>query len=453
MKEITGTYTAVQYEAGTEFQYIVRVPDMGTDANTGLIVFCDGLNEAEAQAAEKLAEEGAMPSCLLVGLVSGVRKPPRPQGVERGMRMKEYDMKGPDYPNFVAEEFLPWLCAEYGLTYSENPDLHMFTGGSSGGCCAWNAVWYRNDFFRRAFLSSPSMLAMGGMDEYLALIRKTEPRPIRCYMTLGENEPDDYFGSSYAVGIMMQRSLAFAGYDFGYTYFPGEGHCCHRDDPVFMEKVYRYLWQNWQTEPVQMHKYNARVSNIVKPDTRWQTTTVTVQDPTAIASEQGTYQIRNNAILFTDTEGRCVTAAEGFTDLTAIAISSDGWRLYAADRTMRHLQVFSIREDGTLCDRDRLCLLHMDSECRHPGAHSICVDNHDRIFAATDLGIQCVRSFGLVDVILPLPGDKPAYGVGYDAERQTLYAESEGTVYFRRLSAETYPIPDEPGMRWQSYYD
>jgi len=453
MKEISGTYLAKQYEPGTTFPYTVLVPEAGTDADTGVIVFCDGLNCTQVAVAKKLMAEGYMPQCILVGLTAGVRHPTKADRIGRGMRMKNYDMRGREYPNFVVDEFLPWLCAAYGLTYTQDPNRHMFTGGSSGGCCAWNAAWYRNDFFRRVFLSSPSMLAMGGMDEYLSLVRKYEPRPIRCFITLGENEPDDYFGSSYAVGIAMQRALTFAGYDCGYAYFPGEGHCCRSDDPAVMELVYRYLWENWDSEPVLVKQYNSRVGGIVTPDTCWEKTFGTVLHSEAVTTDTGSYKIQKNTIVFTDGQGNKMTVAEDFRELTSIALSPDGWRLYAADRSMRYIEVFSVREDGTLCDRDRLCLLHVDSESRHLGAYDICVDGHDRIFAATDLGIQCVRSFGLVDVILPMPGDKPAYSVAYDGEKQMLFAGSDGKVFCRKLAEASYPIPDEGGLRCVSYYD
>ena len=56
------------------------------------------------------------------------------------------------------------------------------------------------------------------------------------------------------------------------------------------------------------------------------------------------------------------------------------------------------------------------------GAQDIAVDTQDRIYAATDAGIQVATPGTYVQMILPLPGDVIADKVAFDG--QTLYASS-----------------------------
>ena len=124
--------------------------------------------------------------------------------------MLNYDMFTRDYPDFVVDEFLPYLIETYNLHISPSPDMHMTSGGSSGGISAWNIAWYRTDSFRRVYMSSPSFLSMGNGREIPALIRKVETKPIRVWTEFSENEPDEYFGSSYCAADDAERALRFA---------------------------------------------------------------------------------------------------------------------------------------------------------------------------------------------------------------------------------------------------
>jgi predicted alpha/beta superfamily hydrolase len=100
-------------------------------------------------------------------------------GTRRALRVENYDHIGTEFPNFLVEELIPEATRVENLTISTNPDLHMTSGGSSGGTCAFNACWFRNDYFRRGFLSSPSFHSLAGGDEVLPYVQKCEPRPFR----------------------------------------------------------------------------------------------------------------------------------------------------------------------------------------------------------------------------------------------------------------------------------
>ncbi|MBO7157193.1 MAG: hypothetical protein J6W31_01160, partial [Clostridia bacterium] len=76
-------------------------------------------------------------------------------------------------------------------------------------------------------------------------------------------------------------------------------------------------------------------------------------------------------------------------------------------------------------------------------------DRTDRLFVLTEMGIQCVRSFGLIDVILDLPdGTKPQKIAVTDA----LYVQTEAGIYKRALQEDC--ITETAEKRKQiSYYD
>ena len=77
------------------------------------------------------------------------------------------------------------------------------------------------------------------------------------------------------------------------------------------------------------------------------------------------------------------------------------------------------------------------------------VDRTDRLYVLSAMGIQCVRSFGLIDVILALPDDSaPLEIVIADA----LYVRTEKGCY-RRALHEICVIADEKKRRGCSYYD
>ena len=69
----------------------------------------------------------------------------------------------------------------------------------------------------------------------------------------------------------------------------------------------------------------------------------------------------------------------------------------------------------------------------------LCVAADDRVFVATELGVQGIVSFGLNDLILPLPNDLPADKVRM--EGNLLYAAS-GDKIFRRPLAISAPADD-----------
>ena len=95
--------------------------------------------------------------------------------------------------------------------------------------CAFVAAWNRPDQFRRVISFIGTYVAMKGADALPALIRKTEPKPIRIFLQDGKNDhivPAEPFGTFYAGSWPINNQVMFeafesAGYDVKLTI--GEG--------------------------------------------------------------------------------------------------------------------------------------------------------------------------------------------------------------------------------------
>ena len=77
------------------------------------------------------------------------------------------------------------------------------------------------------------------------------------------------------------------------------------------------------------------------------------------------------------------------------------------------------------------------------------VDKADRLFVLTSIGIQCVRSFGLIDIILDLPDQAIPLEI---AVADALYVRTEKGVYKRSLNEVCTKTDNQP-RKFSSYYD
>ena len=427
--EYEGVYVSSGHYPEAEFRYKVHVPDitgLRTGYGLGLHISHDGLLMSETNALDELAKTGDAPYCVSVGIFPGTL-PSKGNGDERGLRMLNYDMFTPDYPDFVIEELIPYLTEKYSLPISPDPDLHMVSGGSSGGISAWNMAFYRSDYIHRVYMASPSFLSMGRGRELPALMRKCETLPVKVYMEYSENEPDDYFGSSLCAAMDAYKALKFAGYDVACAYYPGEGHSSRYGDYKTALRRETVLWKNWRYEKIAVKKVSPRMEQIISPDLGWEKADE-MPDTPELTTWRG--------------------VAERVT-----ALSADGRRLYAADPANGCVYAYTMNR-GAPCGRYNFASLHMPTDFGCPGAYDIVVGSDDRVYAATEMGIQCIRSFGLIDVIVPLPGHAvPLRLYLGGGDTPYMYAETAEGVYMRRWLAAGGADGKHYERKAASYYD
>ena len=241
-------------------------------------------------------------------------------------------------------------------------------------------------------------------------------------MEYSENEPDDYFGSSYVVAMDAQRALEFAGYDYRCVYFAGEGHCS-RYSKNNAETLYRgmeWLWNGYAEGTIKPKRLSMRMDKLISLEEPWK----------KLARED-----------FPRKSGEEVNAV----------LSSDAWRLYSGDKNYPVLYAQSVLPDKSLTKKITLAYLHTDSDYEFAGAFDLVLDEQDRIYAATELGVQCVRDYGLIDVILPLPQGEIPRRLAFVGN--LLYAETDTACYCRKMKVNGIgnqrPLP--PTVK--SYYD
>jgi len=266
MSELTffqDSLTGKKYKPNLNFEFTVAVPTC-EQAEYALLIEHDGLrNDANTKAMLRLANEGKAPYCISIGIKPGNLL--MPDGTQRGMRMNSYDLFDKEYGDFIVYELIPYVLEKYSFKISDSPDMHIVSGGSSGGISAFCIAWFHPDYFRKVYMSSPSFLGMGRGNEIPYLIRKYETKPLRIYEEYSENEPNDYFGASFPIDLEALRALSFANYDFAYKYFAGEGHCSRYND-----EDEAYIRMEWLCRERAHHGNSPRVDQVIPPFSKWE---------------------------------------------------------------------------------------------------------------------------------------------------------------------------------------
>lgn len=454
----SGEYKAQKYPDAT-FYYEIYVPKSHNEnGKYGLIFHHDGLNQAEAVANELLAENGEAPYCISIGIDGGHIFPTTDSGVKRGLRMNTYDFYSSRFPDFIVDEFLPYIFNKYNLKIDPSPDMHIVTGGSSGGLSSWNIAWHRTDYFKRVYMASPSFLEMGKGQELVSLIRKFETKPIRVYTEYSENEPNDYFGSSWCVAKAAEMALEFAGYDMMCAYYPDEGHCSRRVTCENAKERLKFLWKDWEKAPIQVKKISLRMEKVFSISDAWTECEDAFPEKIRALSNglftaKGEYISEGSKIVFINEVGEKKVVADGFSKVTSLLISSDKWRLYIGDEQRGCVYAANIYKDGSLSDVYVHAALHMNTDFKIPGVFDMCIDSEDRIYAATEIGIQTIRSFGLIDVILTNPDNEAVNHIELD-DNGFLVAQTKDKCFKRKLVGKKrigYDDATEP--KFCSYYD
>ncbi len=412
LKYIEDTITGKKYKPDMEFRFKIAIPCVDVE-EFALLIEHDGHVDASVNSLLRLADESKAPYCVSIGILPG--NVTFPDGSKRKMRPNSYDLFDREYGDFVIFELLPYVKETYGIKISDNPDMHMVSGGSSGGFSAFVLAWFHPDFFHRIFLSSPSFMPMGRGDELLPLIRKCETKPFRIYEESSETEPEDYFGWNRHGADGARSSFEFANYDFKFEYFENEGHVSRyrKEDDAYIRN--EWIWKDWQTEPIVAPANSPRVDKVIPFGSKWESCSAfpTAEKPTCDSLSK----IYDNAVLSNDAQAWYTSNKND--DIVYLHINNGN---FSADRRLTH------------------AMLHTIPQQQIRGAIDMAVDRTDRLFVLTEMGIQCVRSAGLIDVILDLPDStKPRKIAVTDA----LYVQTEKGLYKRALCADSVTDSDE----------
>ncbi len=172
-------------------------------------------------------------------------------------RIYEYDSLTPRFSDFLLNELIPEVAKQYNL--SKNPDNRALSGVSTGAVGAFIAAWNRPDQFHRVLSLIGTYVAMKGADALPALVRKTEPKPIRIFMQDGTADhivPAEPYGTSFAGSWpinnqVMYEALEFAGYDARLV-MGTDGHSTKQGGAILPDAL-RWLWRDYPA-PIVVHE-------------------------------------------------------------------------------------------------------------------------------------------------------------------------------------------------------
>lgn len=286
---------------GTQRPYWIYIPAAyRPDKPACLFVCMDGIQFNTPTVFDNLIATGEMPVTIGVFVGSGTVVDADKEPI-RFNRSNEFDKTDDTFVRFLLEDLLPDVEKQTtsdgrAIRLSAHANDRAIAGCSSGAICAFTAAWERPDAFSRVFSAIGTYVPMRGGNEYPALIRKTEPKPIRIFLQDGSQDTwNPLFGSWYESNLLMESALRFAGYEVAHDWGHG-GHDGIHATKIFPDVV-RWLWKGWP-HPVQKGiSSNDLLSHILQKDQQWERVEVPFTPVGTL------YANENGAILLQDDKG------------------------------------------------------------------------------------------------------------------------------------------------------
>jgi len=216
---------------------------------------------------DNLIAKHDMPVTIAILIDPGVLKG-APGKMSRLNRSYEYDGLSDRYARFLLDEILPEVAKHYNL--STNPNDRAISGGSSGGICSFTVAWTHPEAFRRVLSFIGSFADLRGGDIYPALIRKTEPKPIRVFLQDGNHDLNNFAGDWWLANQAMASALAYAGYDFKFV--TGDKDHDMIQGGAILPDALRWLWRDYP-QPIPkpgMHHLGDRQTGLVEVAPDWE---------------------------------------------------------------------------------------------------------------------------------------------------------------------------------------
>ena len=359
---------------GTVHTFQVYVPDQyNGKKEAALYVGLDGVLCNAPQVMDSLIAVGKMPCTIGVFLQPGVIRDDEGT-VLRYNRCYEFDSTNDLFASFLETEVLPAVekmktSRGKPIRLSRKPQDRMIMGLSSGGIAAFNTAWHRPDLFGKVFTGVGTFVAMRGGNNLQALVRKTEPLPLRIFIQDGSNDAwNPLFGHWYEGNQMLASALQFAGYDVQMDWSDG-GHNVTRSTEIFPQ-VMEWMWRDWPAAPVLGQTSNDFLQELFDAeDLGWER-----------ASE--------------GMKGKPVTRII-YPDLTNIAMipTTPGNTVWQ----------YLLKDNQPTCGEPFYWLHNDDS--RPLDIQTITFDGNGNLWAVTNLGIQICDQNGRVRGILRMPRD------------------------------------------------
>ena len=497
---------------GTEREVLVYVPQQYRDTAPACLLVCmDGILYDATTVLDNLIASGEMPVTIGVFINPGVVYD-EDRNVVRYNRCKEFDSTDDNWAQFIEQEVLPQVRAlktkdGQAINISSDPNDCAITGASSGGIAAFTAAWNRPDMFSRVYTTVGTFVAMRGGHEYPAIVRKTEPKPLRIYMQDGWYDVwNPIFGEWFEYNLLMESAFNFAGYEAFHHWNRGN-HSIKYGTLAFPDAM-RWLWKGYPARVNKGTSNNGMLQAILDPAYDW------VALPTANTVDGDIYPAADGKIVFASGNKVCQLDADG--QLQVVSTLKSGERLmgeglslrsntlykngqkvaeglracqavqelaggkYVAlcDASVKSNDIVSVLSEGTralaVAPDYRFCVsvqenthhlistimdkkghmlysepfyfLHDLSNGTLAGAGNMAFDMEGNLYVATPMGVQVADHNGRVRAILSLPAG------GVDAlafSGQYLYVRCGQKLYVRKMKAIGHN-PKQGAMSYQS---
>lgn len=262
-----------QVYPGTEREILVYVPQQYDGTKPACLLVCmDGILYDATTVMDNLIASGEIPVTVGVFVNPGVVYDEAGE-VVRYNRCKEFDSTDDHFSTFIETEVLPkveGMKTESGKTIALSQDANdrAITGASSGGIAAFTAAWNRPDMFSRVYTTVGTFVAMRGGHEYPAIVRKTEPKPLRIYMQDGWYDVwNPIFGEWFEYNMLMESAFNFAGYEVFHKWDRGN-HSIKYGTLAFPDAM-RWLWKGYPAKVQKGWSNNGMLQEILIEGEDW----------------------------------------------------------------------------------------------------------------------------------------------------------------------------------------
>lgn len=498
---------------GTEREILVYVPQQYTgDMPACLLVCMDGILYDATTVMDNLIASGEMPVTIGVFVNPGVVYDEEGE-VVRYNRCKEFDSTDDLFVQFLEQEVLAkveGMQTVSGMTIMLSNDANdrAITGASSGGIAAFTAAWNRPDLFSRVYTTVGTFVAMRGGHEYPAIVRKTEPKPLRIYMQDGWYDVwNPIFGEWFEYNVLMESAFNFAGYEVFHKWDRGN-HSIKYGTLAFPDAM-RWLWKGYPAKVQKGWSNNGMLKEILIEGEDWQELVLPVEldskDIFATADSSVVFALRSH-IYKVSADGKCeqvgqlksgerlmgdkltargstlykngVKVADGLSGLQAVqelegdkflALCDDRakyqdnvWSVSAGERSVviapdyrfcvtaeqntHHLISTIISQQGEMKYSEPFYYLHDLSNGVSQPTGNMAFDTNGNLYVATPMGVQVADHNGRVRAILSLPAGS-VHSLAFSG--RYLYVQCGDRLFVRKMKAEGH-LPLNGAIKYKS---
>ena len=333
--------------------------------------------------------------------------------VLRYNRSNEFDRTDGTFARFLEEEILPMveqLVTPDGrrVRLSNNPDDRAICGASSSGIAAFSAAFFRPDLFHRVYSSVGTYVAMRGGNEYPALVRKYEPKPLRIFLQDGMKDAwNPLFGEWWEQNLLMESALDFAGYE-EIAHWDRGGHSIWHGTKMFPDAM-RWLWKGWPAPVKAGESRNDMLQSLLGTGDAHESGWMLLAPDEVPGAVRNRLQHPVTTLLYPS--GKLEVSVE----------DDSNWLLCAL-----------VGKDGARSAQEQFYWLHNPDNhaLEGPIARDLAFDTLGNLYVATPFGIQVCDQNGRVRAILNLPS-RTISALCFTGQK--LYIRCGGIIFVRTL--------------------